>query len=131
MSEQPGIIVDSKKFPALNTKKLKKGQVLFREGDYGKNVYLILSGELRVYQGRGVSEVELATLKERQLFGEMGFLGDGKRMASVEATEPTELIELDLSKYKEFMSEQPRWLTILIESLLSHLKRANEKIIQV
>lgn len=116
---------------AATVKKLKKDQVLFREGDYGRTVYLIVSGKLRVFTGRGVNEKDLATLGERQVFGEMAYFGEGKRCASVAAVEASEVIELDLPELKTYFEKQPKWIGIIIETLASHLRAANEKIAKI
>jgi putative ABC transport system ATP-binding protein len=67
----------------------EKGHCLFREGDTSTEMYILLSGHLRVVTSTGA---EIATIWEMGLVGEMGVLTDQPRSATVLADEDSELL---------------------------------------
>lgn len=71
------------------------GEVIIREGDPGRSVYVILDGRVRVFtRDNGDNELELATLGVGQFFGEMSFVSDKPRSSSVAALELSVVVEL-------------------------------------
>ena len=71
------------------------GEVIIREGDPGRSVYVILDGRVRVFtRDNGDNELELATLGVGQFFGEMSFVSGKPRSSSVAALELSVVVEL-------------------------------------
>ena len=71
------------------------GEMIIREGDPGRSVYVILDGRVRVFtRDDGDNELELATLGVGQFFGEMSFISDEPRSSSVAALELSVVVEL-------------------------------------
>lgn len=92
-------------FDGLSTRELKKvqrllhersfatGEVVFREGDKGAGLYIILRGAVSIVDMLpDGGEKVLVTLGERQFFGEMALLDSGPRSASAVARAPTVLL---------------------------------------
>lgn len=80
----------------LVCRKLKDGEILFREGDVDNNLYLIADGNLAVAHETPEGEwVVLHVLRTRDLAGEMGFLDGQKHTATLRSIGPTELISLE------------------------------------
>jgi CRP/FNR family transcriptional regulator, cyclic AMP receptor protein len=65
-----------------------------REGDPGRDMYVIQSGRVRVTRKLGGEERELAILGKGQFFGEMSLLESLPREADVRAIEDSELLVL-------------------------------------
>lgn len=79
---------------------LKPGQTLFKEGDHGDGMYLIISGNVEVSkQVDEGSRWQIAQHGPGICFGEMALLGNQTRAATCTALEPTLLLKLP---YKEF-----------------------------
>ena len=71
------------------------GEMVIREGDSGRSVYVILDGQVRVFtKDNGDNELELATLGVGQFFGEMSFVSGKPRSSSVAALELSVVVEL-------------------------------------
>jgi len=71
-----------------------KGQHVFQEGSIGDSLFAIESGSVCVVKGASVGGEEVASLSSGQHFGEMALIDDGPRSATIEAAEPTTLVQI-------------------------------------
>ena len=111
----------------MSRRRLEAGEVLFREGDKGTELYVVESGRLRVFRHDGDREVELASLGERELVGEMAFLGNARRTATVVAEVDTDVIVVDIENANEYLLRQPAWVRAMLETLARRLGDMNER----
>jgi CRP-like cAMP-binding protein len=81
----------------------EKDQIIAREGDPGKHVFLIADGTVRVRQA---GNQEVATLTAGQSFGERALLLDVPHNATVVASEKVELLVLDEAQFKEMLARE-------------------------
>jgi len=71
------------------------GTVLFREGDLGEAMYVVLQGDMEVQKSsRHGSDVRVAVLGPRDWFGEMSMIDVQRRSATVMAASPATLIRV-------------------------------------
>ena len=71
------------------------GAFIFREGDPGHAMYVVLSGKVRISKNiQGVGEEALAILEPGSFFGEMALLDDSARSADARAHATCILAEL-------------------------------------
>jgi CRP/FNR family cyclic AMP-dependent transcriptional regulator len=100
------------------------GSVIVEEGTVGDWVYVILEGSAKVRKKTLKGLVTIDTLKEGDVFGEMGFLEGGKRFrsASVVASEDVWVGILDGEKLTRDFETIPSNLRALIRSLVLKLR---------
>jgi len=67
------------------------GEALLRQGEMGQELYVVVSGRVRVQRG----EQTLAELGPRGVIGELAALDPAPRTATVTVLEPTLLLSLD------------------------------------
>jgi hypothetical protein len=79
-----------------NSKKLKKGQVLVREGDSIENIYLIKSGRVTLFVERSGKKIELGRMNAGQIIGEKALFGPSKLTFSVLAANEVTYLEVPL-----------------------------------
>ena len=89
----------------LERRFVPQGQLVIEEGELGQQAYLIQSGEVKVYVTKDEEEIELARLDAGQIFGEMVFVFDGPRTASVKALSDTNLIVISQQQFEEKLRE--------------------------
>src|SRR5262245_33096222 len=78
-----------------STRRLDAGEVLFRKGDQGRQLYGVLSGRLKVTaSGRDGREVVLNFCDPGELIGEISLLDSNPRSATIVALEHSELLVL-------------------------------------
>jgi CRP-like cAMP-binding protein len=80
-----------------------EGKELAREGDFAREFFLIDKGTACVTVGGE----EVGTLGPGDFFGEVGILASERRMATVTATSPMELVVLTSGTLKAITREEP------------------------
>lgn len=91
-----------------------ENEIVFKKGDAGDSLYVILDGKVRVHDG----EQLLNYLGESEVFGEMGSLDPEPCLASVTAVEQTRLFRLDQTSFYELMAERPEVAMGIIRVLM-------------
>ena len=107
---------------------LGSGEFLMREGESGNSMFWVINGELEVYREVDGKRVDLGLIKQHELVGEMSFLDNKPRSATVVATKECELLVIPNGKFTEVMNEQPRWFKGLIRILSERLRATNMKV---
>jgi NADH dehydrogenase len=83
------------------------GDTVFRQGDLGDRLYMIVSGEVEVLSDSGGAMERLAVLGPGEYFGEMALLGRGIRGATVRCLSPTQLLALPASDFGALIAGLP------------------------
>jgi len=96
---------------------------LFREGDVGDAVYLIVKGRVRVFVGGGERpETTINELGPGACIGEMAVLDASPRSASVRALEPTRTLRVPGEEFKRVMSERPEMSEAIVAELVRRMR---------
>ena len=107
---------------------LKKGDVLFREGDPSEMMYVIKSGKIAITKAKGSSEIQLAELGAGDMLGEMAFFDNKPRSAGAKAIVDSQIIELPFKALNAQFKTFPEWLKAIMRTVNTHLRNANTKI---
>ncbi len=91
----------------LAPRDLKEGEVLFRQGSRGETFFIVVSGEVEVYQEAEGQERHVAVLGPGSFVGEMALLTGQPRIASVRARTPCRLVALDSEDFRTIMDGYP------------------------
>jgi len=67
---------------------------VFREGELGDRVYILLSGRAEVVRRLGDDEQIVAVLGPGECFGEMALLGSAPRNATIRCVEPMTVLSI-------------------------------------
>ncbi len=106
----------------------KKGELIFRQGDEGRTVYVLLEGLVKIFvtSERG-DEMLLATLQGPATFGELALIDSLPRSASVEAIEPVETLAFNVTDLVELSKANGSFSTGLLESLAGLIRRLTDQ----
>ena len=110
-----------------------EGSVIISEGDPGTSMYLIASGEVKVYtrsSAPGGGSLYLARLGEGDFFGEVSVLTGKPRTATITASQRTELLRLDKDKLDGVLSKHPGIRKVLDEFYKKRAKHTVEAMIE-
>lgn len=102
-----------------NVVTVKAGDVLFRKGDPGKTMYVVLSGELRVGDGNKIFE----QLAPGGLVGEMALIDHAPRAATVTAVSDSTLAEIDEKRFLFLTQQTPSFALNVMRVLSQRLRR--------
>lgn len=96
-------------WPGFRERRLKKGDVLFRAGDPGEEMFLIKDGSIVVSKPvTGRVEQVLSRLGSGEAFGEMSLFGDERRRsATCQAEVDSLLYSLDRDSLNRFVAGSP------------------------
>ena len=103
------------------TVEYEAGEVIFKKGQEGESLYLILNGNVTIADdGR-----EIATLKQGDMFGEMALISQGKRSADAVALNDVSLLALKMDIINNIM---PRDVSVqlLVNIILTLSRRLQE-----
>ena len=108
---------------ALGTVRMfPKNYVLVQEGDKSDQLYVVMSGRLKVFLADADGkELIIDTLGPRHFFGEMALDGE-PRSASVITLEPSSLCVLQREQFKQFLTEKPEAALALIFALIKRAR---------
>ncbi len=102
------------------------GQIVFREGDDGAEMYIIESGAIDIVRAARGSE-PLATLGPGDFFGEMAILEDQPRFASAVARAPTKLLRIDRAAFPGVIAGNVEIAIRIMRKLAGRLRRAESR----
>lgn len=108
------------------------GEMIIREGDPGRSVYVILDGRVRVFtRDYDDNELELATLGVGQFFGEMSFISDEPRSSSVAALELSVVVELSYDSMAKVIEQNQTVKQVLEKYHKFRKKDTQEKLAEI
>lgn len=109
------------------------GTLLFRHGDVGDKLYLIIEGKVRISREvPGMGEEALAVLGAGQLFGEMALLDESPRSADARVHERCRLLAIpkdgfdDLLFLHKDLAYEVLWS--IVRMLVSRLRETTDKL---
>jgi CRP-like cAMP-binding protein len=107
--------------------RLAAREELFHKGDEGSQVYLVVSGTLKALTTSDEGDdVVFSILGPGELVGEIAFLGNPTRTATVSALSESELLVLDRRDFLAFLKSHPDASIKLLSVLANRLKRVSE-----
>ena len=108
------------------------GEMIIREGDPGRSVYVILDGQVKVFtRDNGNNELELATLGVGQFFGEMSLVSGKPRSSSVAALELSVVVELSYDSMAKVIEQNQAVKEVLEEYHKIRKKDTLEKLAEI
>jgi CRP-like cAMP-binding protein len=111
------------------------GQVIFREGDAGDGLFIVVRGSVRISKRSITGEEALAVLEPPAYFGEMALIDLAARAADAIANEPTELFFIPLKDLRSLIEAHHQMalkiLYALCEVLAQRLRETNERYMSI
>lgn len=108
---------------ASEQRKLKRGDVLFAEGDLPDELYVTTAGRIamvnRSVDGR---ESVVALMEDGDLFGEMPLFDDQNRSTDARALEPSEIISIPYAPLRQIFTDDPTQLWQAVKLLTTRIR---------
>ncbi|BBM84861.1 protein kinase domain-containing protein [Candidatus Uabimicrobium amorphum] len=106
----------------------KAGEMLMKKGDIGDEAYVILRGDIKVYDYIDGKEVVFARMGAGDIVGEMAVISAQKRSANVAALGDIEVLVIDRELMLNVLRRLPSWMEKIVLNLTSRLNTANENV---
>jgi CRP-like cAMP-binding protein len=100
---------------------LAAGETLFRAGDPGDCMFVVLEGSLNVLVGDQVVE----TSGPGAILGEMALVDNSPRGASVVAVETSKLARVDARRFQRLIQINPFFATHVMKELVQRIRAMN------
>ena len=108
---------------ASSVRQLRRGDVLFLEGDEPEDLYIVLGGRIAI-SNRSIDgrESVVALMEAGDLFGEMGLFGSHGRSAGARALEPSDVIAVPYTHVNQLYEDHPHLLWRVVDMLSNRLR---------
>lgn len=116
------------RFKHHTVENFQDGDCVFSEGDDGRNLYIVQSGQVRILKKMGDKEVELAVFDRGDFFGDMGLLQNIPRYAGAFAVGPTRLLVLGRAGFLLKMRRDPTFAFEMLQQLSHRIKVSNDRL---
>lgn len=102
---------------------LKRGDLLFKEGDSVTHIQIVQSGKLSLFLERSGRKVEIMEVKPAQLLGESALFGKNSRQIfSAEAMGPTKVMEVPIEVFRAQLDSSLPGIKLLVKSMVEETK---------
>ncbi len=95
----------------------RAGQVLFKRGQMGDSLYVVLRGEVHIVLPSQAGNEVMAVVDEGGMLGEVALATGGKRTAAALAAKPTQVLQLSEDALDKLLRRQPKAATRLLLNL--------------
>ncbi len=108
--------------------KIRKGQYLFHENDFSKELFILQKGKIQIYRMEGYKKIELEVVVPGGVLGEMAVIDGKSRSASALILEDSELIVISPEDFAKAINDIPPWFYNIVKIIVQRLRHANKRI---
>ena len=102
------------------------GDVIFEEGSTGRELFVVLDGEVEIAKVTGASKTVIITLGKGEFFGEMAVIDGSSRSATaIAATRGTRVMRINHARFVYLVSQQPAFALMIMDALSKRLRASN------
>jgi CRP/FNR family transcriptional regulator, cyclic AMP receptor protein len=109
-------------------KEFPPGTILFRDGERGKEMYVIQSGKVKITKEVRGKEQVLAVLGAGEFFGEMAILNNKPRSANAIVLEASKMLVIDPKTFEVMVKNNTEIAVRMIQKLAKRLEEADHQI---
>jgi CRP-like cAMP-binding protein len=109
-----------------SVKAFEPGQVIFKEGEPGDQMFIIIQGAVEIRKRTSASTARtLSTFKPGDVFGEMAIIENKPRSATAVATTASRMLVLNEPLFLAMIERNPDFARKMIQVLSERLRKAN------
>ena len=114
--------------PRTLGKTYKDGEVIVRQGEMGKCMYVIEAGQVEVIHESESGETHLAVLGKSDFFGEMAVFERAERSATVRALGEVQALTVDKATFLRRISEDPSLAFRVVQKMSHRIRELNTEL---
>jgi CRP-like cAMP-binding protein len=105
-------------------RRLKAGETLFRSGEEGRHMYLVVEGQIDVKVGGMIVE----NVGMHGIVGEMALIDRAPRSATATAKTDCEVAEVDRDVFLALVGESPAFSLYVMKLMAARIRRMNTSV---
>ena len=105
----------------------KSGQYIFKAGDKGKEIFLLMSGDVGIFLPTNDTKDPNFKVGENEVFGEMGVIEHKPRMASARCMSDATVIALSESEFEARVEKADPFIRALLRILSQTVRNLQDK----
>ena len=109
----------------LEEENFEKGQYIVNEGDLGKELFMIVKGEVEVIAGGN----KVAVMKAGDGFGEMALIDNQPRSADIVASDDVLVLKMESDDFLEILKQRDEVALGVIRVLTGRIRELNNKLV--
>jgi len=106
-----------------------EGEYIFREGDLGREMFIVHEGKVEILQRVGAEDKALAIFEKGDFFGEMSILEDLPRTATARAASDVRLLQINGAAFSQMIRDNPE-IAVRMMRKLSRRMRETDKMLR-
>ncbi|MBR0799698.1 cyclic nucleotide-binding domain-containing protein [Bradyrhizobium jicamae] len=107
-------------------KEFDVGDVIFEEGSSGRELFVVLDGQVEIAKINGDHKTVIVTLGKGEFFGEMAVIDGSSRSATAIAAAPsTRVMRINHARFVYLVSQQPAFALMVMDALSKRLRASN------
>jgi CRP/FNR family transcriptional regulator, cyclic AMP receptor protein len=104
------------------------GDVIFEEGSSGRELFVVLDGEVEIAKINGGRKTVIVTLGKGEFFGEMAVIDGSSRSATaIAASAATRVMRINHARFVYLVSQQPAFALMIMDALSKRLRVSNDR----
>jgi CRP/FNR family transcriptional regulator, cyclic AMP receptor protein len=104
------------------------GDVIFEEGSTGRELFVVLDGEVEIAKINGERKTVIVTLGKGEFFGEMAVIDGSSRSATaIAASADTRVMRINHARFVYLVSQQPAFALMIMDALSKRLRVSNDR----
>lgn len=119
------VYMKAERKPEIRLKRFEAGDVIIREGEDSADVFCLIDGSADVKS----RDVKVGEVRPSEFFGEIGFLLNQQRIASVIATSTCTVQIVDTEEFVELIKHNPQAIISLATTLAGRILELNERVV--
>jgi|SRR5690349_10655377 len=106
-------------------RKIGSGQTLFKLGDAGAEMFVVLEGSAEILLGKTIVEI----VRPGGIVGEMALIDDERRSATVVTRTQCEVVALSKADFDRLLHERPEFGRHVLKMTVQRLRRMNQSLV--
>lgn len=102
----------------------KTGQIIFKEGDPGDFMYVLIEGQVEVK----IKQDEIGIFEPIEVFGEMALIDAQPRSATITARTDCKLVRVNQSRFKMLVQKSPQFGVEVMRTMVERIRWMNSQL---
>jgi len=112
----------------LPTKVFKKKQFIYSEGETAREMYIIISGNVKIVKNVKKNPVDIGILEKGSFLGEVAMFRNDKHSATAIAETDLELAVINKESFNQQLEFLPNWFQTLVRNMADRLYNSIEQL---